>query len=189
MHYRQLPELAASDFDVNAAIEFDWVHFEGRNIEQTRIILQTLKQLSPSLKVSVEIEKPRADIETLIPYAQLVFYSRPYVLAQGFKEARSFLEQQHQLFPHAIHVLAWAEQGAYLIDHAGVQRHSTANQGLGKVIDTVAAGDTFNAAFIHAFLTECGLPEILDQACWLAGKKCTQLGLRDLPVKDLSYAR
>jgi ketohexokinase len=48
------------------------------------------------------------------------------------------------------------------------------------VVDTLGAGDTFNAAIIHAKLAGRPLAECLHDACQLAGKKCGQQGLLGL---------
>ncbi len=43
-------------------------------------------------------------------------------------------------------------------------------------IDSVGAGDTFNAGFIAARLHKATVPQALTFACQLAGEKCTHIG-------------
>ena len=49
-------------------------------------------------------------------------------------------------------------------------------------MDTIGAGDTFNAGLIHSQLSEKTIQESLDYACKLAGTKCGMLGYDGLKV-------
>ena len=51
-----------------------------------------------------------------------------------------------------------------------------------RLVDTLAAGDTFNAAMIDALLRGVPLAKALRFACQLAGNKCAQAGLHGLDV-------
>src|SRR3569623_1531043 len=46
-----------------------------------------------------------------------------------------------------------------------------------RVVDTLGAGDTFNAGLIDARVRGLAVREALEQACRLAGRKCGQEGL------------
>jgi ketohexokinase len=54
-----------------------------------------------------------------------------------------------------------------------------------KLVDTLAAGDTFVAAAIHYLNKGRPLEEALEKACKLAGQKCGQQGLLNLDVSIL----
>ena len=41
-----------------------------------------------------------------------------------------------------------------------------------EIVDTLGAGDTFNAAIIDAALAHSGMQAMLNRACSLAGVKC-----------------
>jgi ketohexokinase len=48
------------------------------------------------------------------------------------------------------------------------------------VVDTLGAGDTFNAAIIDGLCRQQDLAVALRDACRLAGKKCGQIGFQGL---------
>lgn len=92
VHYRDLPEYDASSFARIDLSELDWLHFEGRNVAQTRLMLQHVRRSQPRLPISLEVEKPRAEIESLFGYAQLLLFSRPFAEHLGFCDAATFAD-------------------------------------------------------------------------------------------------
>src|SRR3569833_589418 len=91
VHYRDLPEY---DFDAFATIDLgacDWLHFEGRNIDETARMLAHARRTQPHIPRSVELEKPRAEIERLFADATLLQFSRAYVHARGGDEPAAYL--------------------------------------------------------------------------------------------------
>ena len=172
VHYRDLAELNFKQFKRVDLADFDWFHFEGRNVEQTALMMQHVRRFNKP--ISLEAEKLRPDLECLFPLADIILYSRPYARMQGFDHAEPFLLQQSQTFPDKLLSCSWGDQGAWGIEH-GTAHHSPA-YAADKIIDTLGAGDTFNAGIIHALLEQQGLSEALQNACRLAGKKCGQTG-------------
>ncbi len=187
IHYRDLPEYGLDAFRRIDLRELDWLHAEGRNVASVTEMLKHARQQCPQLPLSVEIEKPREHIEQLCGLADLLIYSRHYALHQLGAEAPSspeaaagaFLRHQRQRAPQAVHVCAWGERGAYGLTADGELRHSPAFTPA-KVIDTLGAGDTFNAGLIHAQLAEQGLTDSLRSACRLAGDKVGRRGFHGL---------
>ncbi|MBL1278502.1 MAG: ketohexokinase [Ectothiorhodospiraceae bacterium] len=193
VHYRDLPEYSVEAFQAIDLSPFDWVHFEGRNIQHTRTMLDSLQRTHPGIQVSVEIEKRRTGIECLCEGAELLLYSRGYVkdgILGSAKEARKaqtrinedpveFLFAQHKKQPTAKHCCAWGENGAWGIGQDGEMFYSPALL-VEPVIDTLGAGDTFNASMIHSGVTGLDLSASLQASCRLAGKKCRQQGLQGL---------
>jgi ketohexokinase len=178
LHYRDLPELTLAETAIELA-QIDWLHVEGRNVEVTRQMLQQARERYPALPISLEIEKPRDVIESLLPYVDHVLFSRAWARAQGYDSAAEMLAAYAPLQASRIHVCAWGEQGAWARDATGRIVHSPARVPP-RVMDTRAAGDVFNAAWIHASLAGQSVEQALQFACRLAGMKCGQPGLDGL---------
>jgi len=175
VHHRDCPEFDFTDFVKIDLEQFDWIHFEGRNVEQTLLMLTWLKRQFPHIRCSLEIEKPRPGIESLFPYPDVVLFSKHYVETQGFKTAETFLAQTEtdQLIS-----CAWGESGAWAKQGKRIY-HSPAVPPT-QVIDTLGAGDTYNAGFINALIDNVSPEQALSDACTLAGKKCGLIGLNNL---------
>jgi ketohexokinase len=175
VHHRDCPEYSFEHFQQIDLNDFEWIHFEGRNIEQTLLMLQWLKQHHPQIPCSLEIEKPRTDISSLFPFADLLMFSQQYAEAQGFDSASQFLDS---LNLEQLLSCTWGEQGAV----AKLQDSTYTSPAFPpeQVIDTLGAGDTFNAALIDALSRQLQISEALIYACKLAGKKCGQSGLNNL---------
>ena len=176
VHYRDLPEFSHEDFLRIVLRDFDWLHFEGRNVVETRLMLERAKALAPATPRSLEIEKPRPDIDQLFANADVLLFSRHFALARGYNEPQRFLDSIAMETSHAVRLLAWGEKGAYAVDRNGRLFHSPAYPPP-QLIDTLGAGDTFNAGIIDALLRGITLEESLHQACRLASRKCGQPGL------------
>ena len=71
---------------------------------------------------------------------------------------------------------AWGEQGAWGIDRSGAIQYSPAYFPQ-TTVDTLGAGDVFNAAIIHGVASGDCMEEYLGAACRLAGAQCGRLGL------------
>ena len=83
VHYRDLPELRFADF-ANIPLErFDWVHFEARDIAENRQMIAHCKNRHPAVPVSLEIEKPRKGIDSILQAADIYLYSRHFAKAMG----------------------------------------------------------------------------------------------------------
>lgn len=179
VHFRDLPEFGFNDYrrlDLSGA---HWLHVEGRNVEETSRILADAATRYPGLPRSVEIEKPRPGVETLFGYADLLLFSRGYALARGCDTAEALLRTVRSEVPAAELVCSWGAQGAWGLDRGGRLLYSPACPP-SQVVDTLGAGDVFNAGVIDGCLRGQPLDETLVHACRLAGHKCGQLGLAGL---------
>jgi ketohexokinase len=179
VHYRDLPEFDFEDFCKIPLADFGWIHFEGRNVDATRKMLEHVRRTCPELTISLEVEKHREQIEQLFPFADLCLFSKRYVESHGYSEAGSFLASLAKELPGCELVCAWGEEGAYAMDREGVYTSQPAFVPT-QVVDTLAAGDVFNAALIHARHGGEQLSGALRYACELAGQKCARPGIHAL---------
>ena len=172
VHHRDCPEFGFDDFKHIDLQQFDWIHFEGRHVDDTLLMLQHLKQHHPDIPCSVEIEKPRSNIETLFELATILMFSQHYAKANDFEDATHLL---NSLAENTIATCTWGDKGAWAIDGNGQLLHSKATPPK-QIIDTLGAGDTFNAGLIHNLIHNEDLQQALNNACKLAGHKCGQQG-------------
>lgn len=190
VHYRDLPEYSFECFKKIDLTAYDWLHFEGRNVEQTRKMLEHARNTVPQIPRSVEIEKSRTKVKELCSLADLLLYSRSYVedcMQQDDKLGKSnknqdpvtFLAEMHRQIPTTDHVCTWGSDGAFGVFHTGERLHAPAIR-VDRVVDTIGAGDTFAAGLIHARLENKNYADSLKTACELAGRKCGQHGLDGL---------
>jgi ketohexokinase len=179
VHYRDLPEYAAVDFESIELDAFDWLHFEGRNVVETCRMLDRLHADPAAVPCSIEIEKPRDGIDALFPRADVLLFSREYGLARGFSDPLSLLGSVREKCPHANLFCSWGDAGAAALDSQGNACESAAFIPA-AVVDTLGAGDTFNAAVISGYLEGLDTSAILARACRLAGDKCGQYGFDGL---------
>lgn len=175
VHYRDCPELPYSHFRQIDLSGFDWLHFEGRNIDELDKMLRWVKSTWPGLPCSLEVEKPRQHIEALFNLPDVILFSRPYAESRGFQHADDFLAS---LDHTALMTCSWGEQGAWLKQHGTISHHPAIPPV--RVIDTLGAGDTFNAGLISALINNESAETALEQACRLAGYKCGQAGFDKL---------
>ncbi|HIP52498.1 MAG TPA: ketohexokinase [Chromatiales bacterium] len=176
VHYRDLPEYTAADFARLDLRAYDWVHFEGREPQETRQMLDRLGGLSRRPRCSVEVEKPREGIESLFHGPDVMLFSRAYAYVRGYDDARRFLRDQRRVSSARHLFCAWGEAGAYALDESGEVIFAPAWRPA-EVVDTVAAGDVFNAAVIDGLGRGFTMQQTLRHACRLAGESCACEGL------------
>jgi ketohexokinase len=179
VHYRDLPELGYDDFRRLDLDGVRWLHFEGRNVAQTRRMITRARTLRPRVRISVEIEKPHEGIESLFAGASVLLFSRPFARERGFQEAGALLAWARGRAPTTDLICAWGEAGAFALDSEGVLHHRPAVPPA-ALVDTRGAGDAFNAAAIDALLRGQGLLAALEHANRLAGAKCGMRGFDGL---------
>lgn len=178
VHFRDLPEYRAEDFKAIDTHIYDWIHFEGREVLELQQMLQHLRQNDPQRPISLEVEKPREGIERLYPYANVLLFSRAFALAHGYDHPSDLFTAVRTVNHEALLCCAWGVQGAWMQTTAGELLHEA--QAVKKVVDTLAAGDVFNAGVIHGLLRNLPARRILKFAVRLAADKCAQDGLDGL---------
>lgn len=176
IHYRDLNELSAGDFCSIDLSHYGWLHFEARNPAQLKLMLKHASGYS--IPVSLELEKERANIDELMPYAHLLLISKPFAKSRGFTQATDCLAHFSTRFPDKIITCTWGSKGAWAYQNLNII-HQPATR-LNNIVETLGAGDTFNAAMIACLHRQTPLPEALRLACQLAEKKCQQTGFNHL---------
>lgn len=175
VHYRDLPELNAATFLAIDLAGYDWLHFEGRNVEGLSEMLAHVRSRYPYLPISLELEKPRTGIETLFGQANLLLCSRGFAVHYGYAMPQDFLTWMSEQLPRAMVVVAWGAEGAYGMTQDRLVCHAPATE-LERVMDTLGAGDTFNGGMVDALAKGLPLERALVGACLLAGRKCSMHG-------------
>jgi len=168
IHYRTLPELQLeekfkkTDFGI-----YDWIHLEGRNIAVTLALVEIMKKFP--VKISVEIEKPRGGEEALFPFADVLVFGKSYLAAKGSDHPEDYMKELRKKVSADI-VCPWGEQGAWgmsgeSIIHIPAYRPE-------RIVDTIGAGDAFNAGLVDGYVNGLDFSEIVTRAVHIAGKKC-----------------
>ncbi|WP_457665647.1 PfkB family carbohydrate kinase [Thiolapillus sp.] len=171
VHYRDLPEYDFPAFDGLELDRQDWLHFEGRNVGELGRMLKKTSQAG--IPCSLEVEKPREGIESLFDLPDVLLFSRVYVRQGGFQDAGDFLASRNWRQPV---FLAWGAAGAWCRTADGEIRHVSAPDV--AVVDSLGAGDVFNAAVIDGLVKKRPPEEILHHAVRLASAKCARQGLK-----------
>lgn len=173
-----LPDVTADDFQKVDLSQYKWIHWEGRNAgEQVKMIkrVQEYNLTVPTDKIitiSVEIEKTRDELYQLFKHADVVFVSKDVARNLGYNSAAEALRGLYsRVRKGASLICAWAEKGADGMGPEGIVVHSDAFAPE-AIVDTLGAGDTFNASVIFALSNGKNLQEALAFGCQTAGRKC-----------------
>ena len=184
IHYRNLPEYSFEDFRALELGSFDWLHFEGRNVSSLRSMLHWSRERYPCTPRSLEVEKPRPGIEGLFDQVRVLLFSQSYAESQGYARPGQLLRAVHEKYPGIDLFCAWGAEGAVSMDGEG-RITSRAAHTPSRVVDTLGAGDCFNAGVIAGYLAGGDNVAVLHQACFLAGEKCGQIGFDGLARRVL----
>ncbi|XP_006273655.1 ketohexokinase isoform X2 [Alligator mississippiensis] len=173
-----LPDVTAQDFEQVDLSQYKWIHWEGRNAAEQVKMIQRVEEhnrgCAPHQRIatSVEVEKPREELYQLLGYGDVVFVSKDVAKVFGFQSAPEAVRGlSSRVRPGTTLICAWAEQGADALGPAGELVHADAVPPA-RIVDTLGAGDTFNAAVIFALSAGRGLQEALAFGCEVAGRKC-----------------
>lgn len=159
---------------------------QGRNASEQVKMLQRIEQynakqpLPQRVRVSVEIEKPREELFQLFGYGEVVFVSKDVAKHLGFQSAAEALRGLYgRVKKGATLICAWAEKGADALGPDGQLLHSDAFPPP-RVVDTLGAGDTFNASVIFSLSKGNSVQEALRFGCQVAGRKCGLQGFEGI---------
>ncbi|XP_042599249.1 ketohexokinase-like isoform X6 [Cyprinus carpio] len=175
---RNLPDVSVEDFSKVDLSQYKWIHWEGRNADEQVKMIERVREYNSKqeeknrVTISVEIEKTREALYQLFPLGDLVFVSKDVAQHFGFTSAAAALKGFYgRLSKGATLICAWAEKGADAMGPDGVIIHSDAFPPE-KLVDTLGAGDTFNASGSFLFSAGGSLQDALTFGCQIAGKKC-----------------
>lgn len=173
VHHRDLDEISTKELEQYAFHEYDWIHFEGRNIDNLLPILTFINK-NVDVTISIEIEKPRPDIEKLFSFADVLIFSRHFAREKGAEVASELFSYARTFGARGVCICTWGEEGAWLQENEKTLHLSS--ERIKTIVDSVGAGDTFNAALIDARLSGRSWQESVRYGNSIAAKKLQQEG-------------
>ncbi|KAL4988230.1 Ribokinase-like protein [Aspergillus falconensis] len=180
VNYNELPEMRLEEFIQIAeklGTKAEWYHFEGRIPDVTLSCMRYIREYYPSIKVSVEVEKPgREGLQELAQEADVVFYSK----------TEDCIQKQSSLMRNPTFLCCtWGQDGAAALEPTAANvmyRPAYTPEGF-QVVDTIGAGDTFIAGMLYGLIVKgdaWDLSQKLRMANRLAGTKVAQEGFSNL---------
>lgn len=178
VHHRDLPELLIEDFRRISLERIDWFHFEGRNVEALDSMLRSVLERRVDQTISLEMEKDRPALDEVAHHADLLLFSRPYAESKGFSQPQPFITWAQEQYKDSLISLTWGDQGAWGSTPFAPAFHCSPIA-VPQVIDSIGAGDTYNAGVINALCCGKNFGEALTEGCRLAEMKLSCNGISD----------
>ena len=177
IHHRALPELSCSDFEkmiMHIPERTSAFHFEGRAVEVTKRMIEVARRHVDknrwNTKICLEIEKPkRRGLLRALRHVDIVFLSQDFVrecdfgsdASEGIRNVSNYIREQFEeyVLPKIL-VCTWGRDGASCLmmkstkieDDSIFKVDAYREDGMGDVIETVGAGDTFIGAFLAHYV-------------------------------------
>ncbi|CAG8463348.1 12334_t:CDS:2 [Racocetra fulgida] len=152
----------------------------GRNAAEEAKMIEYIdtKDWRDKAIISVEFEKPfRRGLEVLIDKADVLFFSKVFAEGKGYDHADEFLQIMSPYCKEtALLFCTWGSAGAMCFHNPTKKFFSAPALAISSVVDSVGAGDTFNAGAIYGLSQGMPPESCLKFSCELAGRKCAQNG-------------
>ncbi|XP_073839439.1 ketohexokinase-like [Musca autumnalis] len=154
------PILRYEDFKKIQLSEYSWIHFEGRNVKETRGMIDWIREhndgTNDAIKISVELEKLNRDLFELACRSDVVFVSKDMAEHMGWNTAKEAVFGAKEIilesalkWLHTNIVCPWGSVSTDCLSSSGEYVSVPACQ-VNEVVDSLGAGDTFLAACIYA---------------------------------------
>jgi ketohexokinase len=184
-----LPEVTFEDFKKINILNYSWIHFEGRpNLSCIHNMILSVSNVSDTDAVkkptiSLEMEKISRNFDEILPLVDVVFVSKEYSQSLGYTNMTDTVDRIHllkNLKSDTIVICPWGDQGA--AGKSGINGPVINVPACipKNVMDTIGAGDTFNATIIAALTEGQNLKQALTSGCKVAGTKVGQFGYNGL---------
>lgn len=194
------PILTYAHFKTIDLSSYSWIHFEGRNVEETEQMIDMIRNYNKnhqqSIQISVELEKLNRDLFKLACRANVVFISKDMAEHMGWRTAKETVyaakeiirelqsavekEETNLEWPSPSIISPWGSDCTDCLSSAG-EYDSVPACRVNEVVDSLGAGDTFVAACIYA-LQYLGKPlkEAVKYANEVAAFKIQRTGYDEL---------
>ncbi|XP_061388866.1 ketohexokinase-like [Musca vetustissima] len=194
------PILTFDDFKKINLSNYTWIHFEGRNVVETRQMTvriqeynQGVEETGDRIQISVELEKLNRDLFELTCGVDVVFVSKDIAEHMGWHTAKEAVwgameiirDMQEKLeggsnVPLPNIICPWGSVSTDCLSSAGEYASVPACH-VNEVIDSLGAGDTFLAACIYALqYLKRSLRQAVEYANQAAAFKIQHRGYDDL---------
>ncbi len=77
--------MSVEDFTKLPLVDFNWIHFEGRNVENVALMAEAARNRigNGKIRISVEVEKLGRKYDPILPHVDVVFVSKEFAISKG----------------------------------------------------------------------------------------------------------
>lgn len=184
------PILKFDHFNKIDLSKYSWIHFEGRNPEETLQMIAKIRDFNRNqnfqIVVSVELEKLKHELLDLVAESDYVFLGKELALHMGWQSGREALDEVQKMSANRNKgiICTWGSRGAYCLTDAGDYHHVEPCPPT-EIVDALGAGDTFCAAAIYGMdKMKLSLEEAVKLGNKIAGFKLGHCGYDDIKQVD-----